>query len=142
MSQGKERCSLSFLFPVPLQQLELEKSRSKLTKVTEEAETERKEEVGRKEAEIQQLKQKLESQTEEVNKQQVQTQAHKEYLDKITLELEAMKVRTVVLFSVAVETFPPPLSVFFVLFFETASDETSFFFFICERTLDQSLPRF
>ena len=81
-----------------LQQLELEKSGSKLTKVTEEAETERKEEVGRKEAEIQQLKQKLETQTEEVNKQQVQTQAHKEYLDKITLELEAMKVRTVSLF--------------------------------------------
>ena len=81
-----------------LQKLELEKSGSKLTKVTEEAETERKEQVGRKEAEIQQLKQKLETQTEEVNKQQVQTQAHKEYLDKITLELEAMKVRTVSLF--------------------------------------------
>ena len=90
---------MTFVFvSYALQQLELEKSRSKLTKVTEEAETERKEEVGRKEAEIQQLKQKLETQTEEVNKQQVQTQAHKEYLDKITLELEAMKVRTVSLF--------------------------------------------
>ena len=93
--RGRERAALTFVFvSCAPQQLELEKSRSKLTKVTEEAETERKEEVGRKEAEIQQLKQKLETQTEEVNKQQVQTQAHKEYLDKITLELEAMKVRT------------------------------------------------
>ena len=92
---------------VPQQQVELDKSRSKLTKVTEEAETERKEEVGRKETEIQQLKQKLDSQTEEVTKQQVQTQAHKEYLDKITLELEAMKVSGVP---------PPPHPLFLLLY--------------------------
>ena len=48
--------------------------------------------LNRKEAEINELKQQLETNADNLSKQEIQTQAHKQFLDKITLEKEAIQV--------------------------------------------------
>ena len=75
------------------QQRQLEKAKIKMTNMESDFEQEKKSLVTRKEAEINDLKQQLETNADNLSKQEIQTQAHKQFLDKITLEKEAIQVR-------------------------------------------------
>ena len=48
----------------------------------------------RKDNEISELKQQMEVAAENLSKQEIQTQAHKQVLDQITMEKEAVQVRS------------------------------------------------
>ena len=74
------------------QQRQLEKAKIKMTNMESDFEQEKKSLVTRKEAEINDLKQQLETNADNLSKQEIQTQAHKQFLDKITLEKEAIQV--------------------------------------------------
>lgn len=74
------------------QQRQFEKAKIKMTNMESDFEQEKKSLVTRKEAEINDLKQQLETNADNLSKQEIQTQAHKQFLDKITLEKEAIQV--------------------------------------------------
>ncbi|XP_025091314.1 CAP-Gly domain-containing linker protein 1-like isoform X4 [Pomacea canaliculata] len=75
--------------------VKLDKSQIKLTKVKEEGEKEQMEMLRLKEAEIQQLRERLEAQMQDMSKQELQMQAHKEYLEKQNALLETLKFEKV-----------------------------------------------
>lgn len=77
-----------------LQQKELDKAKTKFTNLEKDHETEKENLLKRKDNEISELKQQLEVAAENVNKQEIQTQAHKQVLDQITMEKEAVQVRS------------------------------------------------
>lgn len=77
------------------QQRQLEKSKQKLTNMESDFEEEKKSLATRKEAEIHELKQQLETYADNLSKQEIQTQAHKQFLEKITMEKEAIQVNII-----------------------------------------------
>ncbi|XP_046555073.1 nesprin-1-like isoform X2 [Haliotis rubra] len=72
-------------------QTELDRTKAKLGKLTEDFEKDTVELEGTKDLEITDLKNQLSANAKELEKQELQTQAHKQVLDQITLEREAMK---------------------------------------------------
>ena len=70
----------------------VEKSKAKLTQLTESYEAEKKEAQERREAEVEELQQQLRNTKNELTAQQDKTTAHKQLLDKITTERDAMQV--------------------------------------------------
>ena len=77
-----------------LQQKELSKANAKMQQMTENHKKETDDSLGRKIREIEELKKQLQQSIEEQEKQEVQTQAHKQVLEKITMEKEALQVRS------------------------------------------------
>lgn len=77
------------------QQTELDRTKTKIGKLTEDFEKDKVELERTKDVEISDLRKQLSANAEELEKQELQTQAHKQVLDQITMEREAMKVSTV-----------------------------------------------
>jgi hypothetical protein len=77
-----------------LQQKELDKTKTKIVNMEKDHESEKESILKRKENEITELKQQMEVSAENLSKQEIQTQAHKQVLDQITMEKEAVQVRS------------------------------------------------
>ena len=92
--QTKQTNKQSPVLSLP-QNTTVEKSKAKLTQVTESHEVEKREAQERREAEVEELQQQLQNTTRELTEQQDKTTAHKQLLDKITTEKDALQVGNV-----------------------------------------------
>ena len=84
---------LSFVYPFPFQQTELEKTQNKLAKLKEELENENAELKQKKDTEISELKQSLEAKETELNAEKTECQGAKDTVQQLTTEKENIKVR-------------------------------------------------